>query len=328
MPRRKGFTLIELLVVIAIIAVLIAILLPALSAAREQANVAKCLSNLRQIGQGMNMYTVDNKGFGVPGFIRKNPAGGRGEETWFTILTAKNYVKGVPSILESVGIQPGDATPGDAAWDTASSCPLDSVFRCPSGDDYAYSFTDPGTTITSKLDRRNSWAWRRQSLLVNTLSFSQSNAKMVDCWYGGNFVLVGYAWSAGNEAAHAHDQDAFPMRTILHDRSPNRIYGGPLLKTSAIHKSSEIAMIFDGFECHDYDTTHISLRHSRGKVCNFLFADGHAQSVAARAKNDGTIDTYGLPNGGVGGTVNKATSDLRSAATLVNSPFPKWRLDQ
>src|SRR6059036_782080 len=57
-----GFTLVELLVVIGIIAVLIAVLLPALSKAREQAKVAACLSNIRQLTTGWIMYANDNKG--------------------------------------------------------------------------------------------------------------------------------------------------------------------------------------------------------------------------------------------------------------------------
>lgn len=59
--RRAGFTLIEVLVVVAIIALLVAILLPSLAAARESARSAQCLSNLKQLGGAVMMYTVENR---------------------------------------------------------------------------------------------------------------------------------------------------------------------------------------------------------------------------------------------------------------------------
>jgi prepilin-type N-terminal cleavage/methylation domain-containing protein/prepilin-type processing-associated H-X9-DG protein len=59
MRRRKGFTLIELLVVIAIISILASMIFPVYSRARENARRASCMSNMRQFGIAIQMYTQD-----------------------------------------------------------------------------------------------------------------------------------------------------------------------------------------------------------------------------------------------------------------------------
>lgn len=60
--RPRAFTLVELLVVIGIIALLISILLPALSQARHSAYSTLNLSNLRQLGIGLEFYRNDYEG--------------------------------------------------------------------------------------------------------------------------------------------------------------------------------------------------------------------------------------------------------------------------
>ena len=60
LSRKAGFTLIELLVVVSIIALLVSILLPALSKAREQTKKVVCSTNMRSVGTGLLMYTLDH----------------------------------------------------------------------------------------------------------------------------------------------------------------------------------------------------------------------------------------------------------------------------
>lgn len=77
--QPHAFTLIELLVVISMIALLIALLLPALGQARGAARSTRCLSNLRQIGIGFEMYAADSKDHTPPlnsalNYVSSNPA--------------------------------------------------------------------------------------------------------------------------------------------------------------------------------------------------------------------------------------------------------------
>lgn len=61
MKKRSAFTLIELLVVIAIIAILAAILFPVFAQAKAAAKTTQSISNMKQVGIGLQMYLSDNE---------------------------------------------------------------------------------------------------------------------------------------------------------------------------------------------------------------------------------------------------------------------------
>lgn len=85
--KPAAFTLVELLVVISIMAMLMAILLPSLSAAREQAKQIICCSNIRQLFLANSGYAVENDGFYV---IAAQDIWGPNLHRWHGIRTSVN----------------------------------------------------------------------------------------------------------------------------------------------------------------------------------------------------------------------------------------------
>jgi prepilin-type N-terminal cleavage/methylation domain-containing protein len=97
---KRAFTLIELLVVIAIIAILAAILFPVFAQAKRAAKATGDLSNIKQIGTAMQMYTNDYEdrfSYGIPRNWSGAPGwDGEGGASLSWTLNLQPYSKSLP----------------------------------------------------------------------------------------------------------------------------------------------------------------------------------------------------------------------------------------
>lgn len=97
-PMQAGFTLAEVLVVTAVIGTLAAMLLPALGQARARARAVHCVSNLRQLGLGLQMYAESDSAGRLP----PDPLGDDAPAWVYSVVPQLGSVDGVR-------ICPGDA---------------------------------------------------------------------------------------------------------------------------------------------------------------------------------------------------------------------------
>ena len=248
---RHAFTLVELLVVIGIITVLVAILMPALAMAREAAKTTKCLSNLRQIWMGIQMYAGDNHDCLVPGDYWSpidNPNASPSCGSWAVILAEYHYLPNPTGRSQSIK---------DPQLETDATFDSDSVLRCPNGsEDDMSGFGWP----TSQTDPRGSqWVVRRDD-------FTLVGART---WYAVN----GTFFQDVQPANHRLPFQWFPDFSFLASEADYSAH-----HLTQFKNASNLPMVFDGFWMFMNHPEYINARHNKGHSTNVLMADGHAET--------------------------------------------------
>lgn len=108
LPVRKkpaGFGLLELLVAVLVIAVLMALLVPAIQRGKRQAQTAYCVSNLRQIGSGLQLYMQEHgvfPPFAASGDVTRWYDGSADEDSFF----AGPYLRSIPRLQQNLALEP------------------------------------------------------------------------------------------------------------------------------------------------------------------------------------------------------------------------------
>lgn len=138
---RTGFSLVEILVVLGIIVILLAILIPVVTKVRRSAQQAKCLSNLRTIGQALVIYQNAHNGWAFP--VKTDAFGVIGlglnvppHERWPMLVLP---VPGAPNPPPYDAAAYAMSDVKDAAYDPAPYTPP--VLTCPTDDEPAMAHT-------------------------------------------------------------------------------------------------------------------------------------------------------------------------------------------
>ncbi len=110
-PGRRAFNLVELLVVIALLAIVAAMLLPTLSGAKQKRRQVGCVSNLKQLGQALQLY-IDDSEDQLPGPLWTGMQASADANSSEQLLYYVAPYLGVPPLKEEVAVIAVAACPG------------------------------------------------------------------------------------------------------------------------------------------------------------------------------------------------------------------------
>jgi prepilin-type N-terminal cleavage/methylation domain-containing protein len=290
--RHNAFTLVELLVVIGIIAILVAVLLPALSKARQQANLIDCQSRLRQMGQAFNIYASETKGFLPWGCVRNDkstctwengnlPNSTDEEYSWFWMFTLSQE-------LQANMISPADGLVHNLSpiFKDVDTIPIAPSFRYVNHytcnpqifqNNYDPGYLQDGTAVAQqyKVQRRLSQIRPSNAFLVwdapqaadwNNNAYEQ--ATCIDCneLTFGSYLFVNTPGCITN-----YNRCVVPGQVV-------QVYTQSQCKLLEIKENVDLPVTVTHF------TTHLRFRHLGNTTMNALCADGHVET-----RNPGTF---------------------------------------
>jgi prepilin-type N-terminal cleavage/methylation domain-containing protein/prepilin-type processing-associated H-X9-DG protein len=272
--QQSAFTLVELLVVIGIIALLISILLPALGRARAQAQSVACLANLRSIGQAINIYAVSNRqslpygywdGVGSPDGTESASSGKSSD--WQLLLMSSALGKGGNTYADQNG---------------AETSKLQQMFVCPTAS------TERATAPSLRVERRLHFACHPRLMpRLDDKDLSKTSQPLLKPYKMGGIkraseiVLIFDAAQImqqldGNcfAVANSLDQDGLYYASTSGAKMWNY-----LLVKDGMNLDQAIYTPNQDWPSGVAGSANIRWRHGRNDAGNFLFADGHADSL-------------------------------------------------